>query len=146
MQKLFDVTVVGGGGSGLATALRAAQNGASVIVFEKLPELGGTTGIAIGSFTANRTVYQRKEGIEDNQDNHEKDAGLFGPLEIQARNNRRMRRFFLEHSADSLDWLMEMECASTAQVLNRRISSHACTMSSLTQRPKLQYFRAGSLR
>jgi succinate dehydrogenase/fumarate reductase flavoprotein subunit len=108
MQKLFDVIVVGGGGSGLATAVSAAQNGASVIVFEKRPELGGTTGIAIGSFTANRTVYQRKEGIEDNPDNHEKDAGLFGPLEIQARNNSRMRRFLLEHSADSLDWLMEM--------------------------------------
>lgn len=108
MQRLFDVIVVGGGGSGLATAVSAAQNGASVIVFEKRPELGGTTGIAIGSFTANRTVYQRKEGIEDNPDNHEKDASLFGPLENQARNNSHMRRFFLEHSADSLDWLMEM--------------------------------------
>ncbi len=108
MQKLFDVIVVGGGGSGLATAVSAAQKGASVIVFEKRPELGGSTGIAIGSFTANRTVYQRKEGIEDHPDDHEKDAGLFGAAEIQARNNSHMRRFFLEHSADSLEWLMEM--------------------------------------
>jgi fumarate reductase flavoprotein subunit len=108
MQKLFDVIVVGGGGSGSATAVSAAQNGASVIVFEKRPQLGGSTGIAIGSFTANRTAYQRKEGIDDNPDDHERDAGLFGPAEIQARNNSRMRRFFLEHSADSLDWLMEM--------------------------------------
>ena len=30
MQKLFDVIVVGGGGSGLATAVSAAQNGASL--------------------------------------------------------------------------------------------------------------------
>ncbi|MGD8522528.1 MAG: FAD-dependent oxidoreductase [Desulfobacterales bacterium] len=59
MQKLFDVIVVGDGGSGLATAVSAAQNGASVIVFEKRPQLGGTTGIAIGSFTANRTAESR---------------------------------------------------------------------------------------
>lgn len=108
MEKLFDVIVVGGGGSGLATAVSAAQNGASVILFEKRSELGGSTGIAIGSFTANRTVYQRKEGIEDNPGDHETDAGLFGPKEIQAHNNSPMRRFFLEHSADSLDWLMKM--------------------------------------
>jgi flavin-dependent dehydrogenase len=40
MKKLFDVVIVGGGGSGLATGVSAAQNGASVIVLEKRPELG----------------------------------------------------------------------------------------------------------
>jgi succinate dehydrogenase/fumarate reductase flavoprotein subunit len=108
MEKTFDVVIVGGGGSGLATGVSAAQNGASVILLEKRPELGGTTGIAIGSFTANRTALQRKEGIEDNPDDHEADAGLFGPVEIQPRNDSRMRRFFLGHSAETLDWLMDM--------------------------------------
>ncbi len=108
MKESFDVVIVGGGGSGLATGVSAAQNGSSVIVLEKRPELGGTTGIAIGSFTANRTTLQRKEGIEDNPDDHEADAGLFGPLEIQSRNNSQMRRFFLGHSPETLDWLMEM--------------------------------------
>ena len=93
MEKSFDVVIVGGGGSGLATGVSAAQNGASVMLLEKRPELGGTTGIAIGSFTANRTALQRKEGIEDDPDDHEADAGLFGKADIQARNNTRMRRF-----------------------------------------------------
>ena len=61
MKESYDVVIVGGGGSGLATGVSAAQNGASVMLLEKCPELGGTTGIAIGSFTANRTALQRKE-------------------------------------------------------------------------------------
>ena len=108
MKDFFDAVIVGGGGSGLAAALSAAQNGASVIVLEKRPELGGSTGIAVGSFTANRRPHQRRAGIEDNHDNHEEDAGLFGPAEIQARNNGHMRRFFLEHAAGTLEWLMDM--------------------------------------
>jgi succinate dehydrogenase/fumarate reductase flavoprotein subunit len=108
MKKLLDVVIVGGGGSGLATGVSAAQNGASVILLEKRPELGGSTGIAVGSFTANRTALQRKQGIDDNPEDHEADAGLFGPTEIQARNNSQMRRFFLGHSAETMDWLMGM--------------------------------------
>jgi len=108
MKESYDVIIVGGGGSGLAAGVSAAQNGASVMLLEKRPELGGTTGIAIGSFTANRTALQRKEGIEDDPDDHEADAGLFGRAEIQSRNNSQMRRFFLGHSAETLDWLTDM--------------------------------------
>jgi fumarate reductase flavoprotein subunit len=108
MKESFDVVIVGGGGSGLATGVSAAQNGISVVLLEKRPELGGTTGIAIGSFTANRTALQRKAGIEDSPDDHEADAGLFGPVEIQSCNNSQMRQFFLGHSAETLDWLMDM--------------------------------------
>jgi succinate dehydrogenase/fumarate reductase flavoprotein subunit len=108
MKESFDVVIVGGGGSGLAAGVSAAQNRTSVVLLEKRPELGGTTGIAIGSFTANRTALQRKVGIEDSPEDHEADAGLFGPVEIQSLNNSQMRRFFLGHSADTMDWLMDM--------------------------------------
>jgi fumarate reductase flavoprotein subunit len=108
MKKSFDVIVVGGGGSGLAAAVSCCQQGLSVAVLEKRPDLGGTTGIAVGSFTANRTVYQRRAGIDDNPDDHETDAALFGPEAIQRRNNGRLRRYFLEHSAETLDWLLKM--------------------------------------
>lgn len=36
-----DVAVAGGGGAGLSAALSAAQNGASVMLFEKMPRIGG---------------------------------------------------------------------------------------------------------
>lgn len=104
----YDVIVVGGGGSGLAAGMAAAECGASVVLLEKTPQLGGTTGIAVGSFTANRTVHQRRAGIDDNPDDHEADAGKFGPPEVQARNNGPLRRFLLEHAAGTLDWLTGM--------------------------------------
>ncbi len=107
----FDVIVVGGGGSGLAAAVAAAENGAKVLLLEKRPELGGTTGIAVGSFSANRTVYQQRDGIEDSPDDHEEDAAKFGPPEIQSQNNSELRRFFLEHANDTLNWLTGMGLA-----------------------------------
>ncbi len=43
-----DVLVVGSGVSGLATAIRAAHEGLSVIVAEKSPHFGGTTALSAG--------------------------------------------------------------------------------------------------
>jgi succinate dehydrogenase/fumarate reductase flavoprotein subunit len=107
-QDEYDVIVVGGGGSGLAAAVSAAEHGARVLMLEKNPYLGGTTGIAVGSFTASRTSYQRRAGIDDNPRDHEADAAQFGPVEIQASNDKELRQFFLEHAGDTLDWLTAM--------------------------------------
>lgn len=104
----FDVLVVGGGGSGLAAGVSAAEHGARVLVLEKLSELGGTTGIAVGSYTANRTAWQRRAGVQDSLDEHAEDAGKFAPPEIEARNNAEMRRWFLSLGAETLDWLAGM--------------------------------------
>mgnify|MGYP001068439371 FL=1 len=45
-----DVLVIGGGGAGLSAALSAAQNGAKVILVEKLSALGGNTFRCGGAF------------------------------------------------------------------------------------------------
>jgi len=108
MKSNFDVIVVGGGGSGLAAAVSAAEHGASVLLLEKYAQLGGATGIAVGSLTANRTRMQARVGITDALDDHVQDVSLFAPPEIEARNNPEMRRWFLEHGADTLHWLMDM--------------------------------------
>ncbi len=92
----------------MAAAVSAAENGADVLLLEKNPQLGGTTGIAIGSFTANRTSMQRKAGIDDELDHHAEDAGKFAPPEIEARNNHALRRFFLSQGAETFDWLTRM--------------------------------------
>lgn len=111
MQTIFDIVIVGGGGSGLAAGVSAAEHGASVLVLEKLPALGGSTGIAVGSYTANRTAWQRKAGVQDTLEEHAEDAGRFAPLEIEARNNTEMRRWFLSLGAETLDWLSGMGLA-----------------------------------
>ncbi len=47
MKQEYDVIVVGAGGSGLAAACSAAEHGGEVLVLEKRPEPGGTTGLRL---------------------------------------------------------------------------------------------------
>lgn len=108
MNESYDVIVVGGGGSGLAAGVSAAEHGAEVLLLEKQSELGGTTGIAVGSFTANRTRIQAEAGLSDSVEDHCADAARFANPEIEARNNDSLRRFFLAHTAQTLHWLMGM--------------------------------------
>lgn len=111
MKRAYDIIVVGGGGSGLAAAVSGAECGVDVLLLEKCSQLGGATGIAVGSFSANGTRIQQKAGVSDNPDDHHVDAGKFAEEAIEARNNDQLRRFFLEHAADTLHWLMDMGLA-----------------------------------
>ena len=104
----FDVIVIGAGGSGLAAACSAAEAGGKVLVLERMPQPGGTTGIAIGAFTAARTTMQQAAGIEDSVDDHAEDAGLFAPPEIEQRNNEPLRHFFLSEAAKTWEWLTSL--------------------------------------
>ena len=65
-----DVIVVGGGGAGLAAGVSAAEHGGRAVVLECNPQPGGTTGIAIGSFTAAGTELQRAAGVVDRAEDH----------------------------------------------------------------------------
>lgn len=51
-SQTTDVVVVGGGGAGLAAAVSAHQNGANVILVEKMPRLGGNTIISGAAYNA----------------------------------------------------------------------------------------------
>jgi succinate dehydrogenase/fumarate reductase flavoprotein subunit len=104
----YDVVVVGGGGSGLAAAASAAEHGVSTVLLERESVLGGTTGIAVGSFTANQTRLQRQQNISDTLDDHAVDAGQFAPASIEACNNESLRRFFLSQAAATMEWLEAM--------------------------------------
>jgi len=101
-----DLIVVGAGGSGLATAVSAAQHGLSVVILEKCSQPGGTTAIAIGSFTANRTRFQQQQGISDSLAAHTHDAGLFAAAEIERNNHAELREYFLNEARRTLDWLI----------------------------------------
>ena len=105
MTKDYDVIVVGAGGSGLAAALVAAERGGRVLILEKQPQPGGTTAIAIGSFTASKTRLQQATGIEDDAQAHIEDAARFAPAEIESRNHAALRSYFLAQAAETLEWL-----------------------------------------
>ncbi len=65
VEKSADVIVVGAGGAGLAAATSAMQNGASVIVIEKMSAVGGNTIVSGGIYNAPDPGRQEPLGIED---------------------------------------------------------------------------------
>ena len=100
-----DVVVVGGGGAGMAAALAAASAGKKTVLLEKNSELGGTTGMSIGSITVAGTRFQKKRGIEDTVQAHFSDMSLFlGPLD--ERENKELRRVLVDNVPDTFEWLM----------------------------------------
>ncbi len=108
METNFEAIVVGGGGSGLAAAVSSAENGLKTLLLEKQPFLGGTTGIAVGSLTANRTSLQTEMGIDDSLEAHAEDVAKFARPEYEAANNEPLRRYFLSRTAETYEWLREM--------------------------------------
>ncbi len=58
VEKTADVIIIGGGGAGLAAAVSAHQNGAKVIVVEKMSRLGGNTMISGSAYNAADTERQ----------------------------------------------------------------------------------------
>ncbi|MAV34088.1 MAG: FAD-binding dehydrogenase [Planctomycetaceae bacterium] len=107
-MKTCDVIVVGAGGSGLAAGLAAAERGGQVLILEKRPQPGGTTGIAVGSFTAAETRLQRSRGIVDRVADHAVDAGKFADPEIERCNNDALRAYFLREAPRTFDWLCKL--------------------------------------
>lgn len=102
-----DIVVVGGGGAGLAAAVSAAANGASVTLIEKCETLGGSTGIAVGSFTASGTLLQKSKGISDKPEWHDEDMSAFA-AHRDGLNNVALRRFFARNANDTLEWLLSL--------------------------------------
>ncbi len=64
-QLSTDVLVVGGGGAGICAAISAAENGAQVILTEKLSQLGGATILSGGAIPVVGTNQQVEAGVED---------------------------------------------------------------------------------
>lgn len=109
-----DIVVVGGGGSGLAAAVSAAEAGARVLVIEKNAECGGTTACSIGSISATGTVYQKRLKIVDNKDDHYEDMALFPARDGEDRadkvrpDNDVLRRILVDEVPQTFQWLYDM--------------------------------------
>ncbi|MDY2834607.1 MAG: FAD-dependent oxidoreductase [Candidatus Aphodomonas sp.] len=60
IEKTADLIIVGGGGAGLTSAIAATQNGANVIVIEKMGTLGGNSILSGGIYNAADQDMQSK--------------------------------------------------------------------------------------
>lgn len=101
-MKRFDVVVVGGGGTGVAAAIAARTAGASVLLLEKNPTLGGTTARSIGSISATQTADQKRVGIVDTPSEHFEDMGKFSQHHADRPDNTELARVLCEHVPESV--------------------------------------------
>ncbi|MGY5956755.1 flavocytochrome c [Kosakonia sp. BK9b] len=99
--KSYDVVVVGSGGAGLAAAIQAHDEGASVLIVEKMPTIGGNTIKASAGMNAAETRFQRVKGIQDNKE-------LFYQESLKGggnKNNPALLQRFVENAPEAIEWL-----------------------------------------
>lgn len=99
-----DVIVIGAGGAGLAAAVQANQNGASVIVIEKQASIGGNTILSGGAFNAVRDGSEEAIANEDSVQKHYEQT-------IQGGDNEgdpELVRTLVENAYDGLEWLKSL--------------------------------------
>jgi len=97
----FDVAVIGGGAAGLAAAIEAANAGASVVLLEKLPMLGGSTLVSGGIVYGTGFRIQTEAGIEDSVDA----MVAYWMERAENKANEDYLRFVAERSGETIDWL-----------------------------------------
>lgn len=102
-----DVLVIGGGGSGLCAAISAATSGSTVLVLEKGEEIGGSTGMSVGSFTAANTAYQFRAGVNDSIDQFIEDMKVANG-DFESRENQELRRILAENAGSTVEWMSSL--------------------------------------
>ncbi len=98
-----DVVIVGAGGAGLSAAITAAENGAKVIVLEKMNNVGGNTLISGGEMAVPGNWLQKKEGIEDSVETFYNDILKGGDNE----NDPELVRVIAENALNAAEWLKD---------------------------------------
>lgn len=73
-ERNYDIVVVGAGGAGFAAALTAKALGASVILLEKMPQVGGNSLISGAEMNVAQNWIQKEMGIKDSPELHAQDT------------------------------------------------------------------------
>ncbi len=100
-----DVLVIGGGASGLTAAVRAAGEGAKVILIEKMPAIGGDTQLNAGTLIATGSRYQR-EVMKETKDSPQltyKDILKAGKY----KNDKALAMMTAKKAGSVVDWLID---------------------------------------
>lgn len=102
-QESADIVIIGAGGAGMSAAIEAHNQGAKVVLLEKMAFAGGNTARAEGGLNASGTPYQKAKGIEDSAELHFQDT-MKGGRNI---NNPELVKMLTEHAKDSIEFLKE---------------------------------------
>ena len=101
IEMTTDVVVLGAGGAGVAAAVEACDNGAKVVLLEKLAAIGGTTATSQGMLGA----YESKKTKE--MDVHHTFEEMYTNLMNNAsyRLDPELTTVTIEKSGETMDWL-----------------------------------------
>jgi fumarate reductase flavoprotein subunit len=101
MERKADLIVVGGGMAGTVAALEAAEAGLTVILLEKMSDLGGSSAISGGVLALAGTDLQAKAGINDSPELLRKDL-----LEVGEHENRvEIVDAYIANQLETFEWL-----------------------------------------
>ena len=103
VKTTADVLVIGAGLSGLSASVRAAQQGAEVIVLEKMAYAGGNCILSTGILQAAGSRLQAQAGIEDSPEQYAKDMAQGA----SADRDPIQMNLVSQLSGQTLDWLMD---------------------------------------
>ncbi|GAC42516.1 succinate dehydrogenase/fumarate reductase [Paenibacillus popilliae ATCC 14706] len=101
LKDSYDIVIVGAGGAGMSAALEAKAAGMNPVILEKMPVAGGNTSKSSSGMNASETKFQKEQGISDSNDFFYEETLKGG----HNTNNKELLRFFVDHSADAIDWL-----------------------------------------
>ncbi|MBR0576681.1 flavocytochrome c [Proteiniclasticum sp. BAD-10] len=96
-----EVAIIGAGGAGLAAAVSAHQNGAKVVVVEKMPNVGGNTIISGSAYNAVDEKRQSAMGIEDSIEKHYTQTYEGG----DKQGDPALIRVLVENAYPTIEWL-----------------------------------------
>ena len=97
-----DVVIVGAGGAGLTAAVRATQEGAKVLVLEKMSFAGGNSLKASGGMNCAGTKFQEAAGITDSGVQEFIEDTMNGGHQL---NDLALVTTMAENSAEAVEWL-----------------------------------------
>lgn len=101
LNDKVDVVVVGAGGAGMAAAISAKLSGANVVLVEQLNEIKGNTIKSSAGMNASESKFQSKQNVEDSNECFFQETYKGG----NQTNDKELLRYFVNHSADAIDWL-----------------------------------------
>lgn len=99
-QESCDVLVIGGGGAGVCAALAAAEQGARVVILEKMGYFGGASAMSSGKIPAVGTKLQEERGEQDSIGACAID--IFRPSNYSVRED--LVYTVVENSKDIIEW------------------------------------------
>ncbi len=105
-----DIVVVGAGGAGLTASVLATQQGADVILLEKMPFVGGNSLRAEGGMNAANTKVEAELGLTDSTVENFIADTMAGGHQL---NDIELVTTLSEKSAEAVDWLFSIDAPLT---------------------------------